>query len=100
IREEIVEQAKKNLKKYINEKVYCKDASNGYKRASHYNRILETAGAKKLPEKIVDQLTSKGIMIIPIGLYYQQKLMKITKNKKIKKENLGDFIFVPLRGEY
>ena len=99
IHQEIIRQAKKNLKNYKNVKIYCKDASNGYKRAAPYDRILVTAGARKLPEKLLDQL--KGIMIIPVGLYYQQKLMKITKtSKRIKKEMLGNFAFVPLKGKY
>lgn len=92
---EIIKQAKKNLKNYKNVKVYCKDASNGYKRAAPYDRIIVTAGAQKIPKKLIEQL--KGIMVIPVGLYFQQKLMKVTKNKK---ENLGDFVFVPLKGEY
>ena len=99
IHQEIIKQAKKNLKNYKNVKVYCKDASGGYKKAAPYDRILVTAGARNLPEKLLNQL--QGIMIIPIGLYYQQKLMKITKtSKRVKKEILGNFAFVPLKGKY
>ena len=37
---------------------------------------------------------------MPVGHIYEQKLIKITKDRELVTENLGDFLFVPLRGEH
>jgi protein-L-isoaspartate(D-aspartate) O-methyltransferase len=56
-----------------------------------------------VPEPLVDQLKSGGVILIPVGsVSLFQNLLKITKapDGKIKQENLGGVAFVPLTGEY
>jgi protein-L-isoaspartate O-methyltransferase len=49
----------------------------------------------------VDQLEDNGILLIPVGSGYLQKMIRARKAKgKLETENLGDYVFVPLTGEY
>jgi protein-L-isoaspartate(D-aspartate) O-methyltransferase len=94
---ELAEFAKKNLKDYKNVKV-IKAKGVGYKKEAPYDRIIVTAAAREIPFKLLEeQLKDSGIMIVPVGPPYLQRLLKIRKLKKIKIEDLGDFMFVPLR---
>lgn len=78
------------------------DGSLGWALAGPYDRIMVTAAATEIPKKLIEQLKPGGIMIIPVGNAFYQKLLKI-----IKKEDGGiDIIdiemvqFVPLVGKY
>jgi protein-L-isoaspartate(D-aspartate) O-methyltransferase len=79
------------------------DGSKGYPEKAPYERIIATAAAPRVPQPLVDQLKSNGIMLIPVGsVSLFQNLIKITKgaNGAIKEENLGGVAFVPLTGEH
>lgn len=91
---ELIELAKKNLKNYKNIKLIHSKKELGYKKEAPYDRIIVTAGAKEVPKQLLTQLKSKGIMIIPAGQEDVKNLLKI-KNNKI--ENLGSYVFVPLK---
>ena len=83
--------------------IICTDGSMGYSEKAPYDRILVTAAAPDIPEPLIKQLKTNGIMLIPIGsMHLFQALMKITKeaNGKIDKENLGGVAFVPLTGRH
>ncbi len=100
---ELAEFARKNLKKLNikNVKVFHCDASKGLKKYSPYDRIILHAASEDIPNELIKQLKDNGIFLGPIGNRYSQNLIKITKLKnKIVKENLGDFIFVPLKRKY
>lgn len=62
-----------------------------------FDKVLITAGAPFIPEELINQLKVGGIMVIPVG-EKSQKMLRITKleNGKIKKEDFGNFAFVPL----
>ena len=62
-----------------------------------FDKILITAGAPIIPEKLVEQLKPGGFMVIPLGKK-SQVMTRISKNKegKMSKETFGDFSFVPL----
>lgn len=94
--------SKSNLKKakIKKVKVYHHDGSKGFPKFKPYDKIIITAACPELPKNLIKQLKDKGILVAPIGSRYSQQLYKITKNKdKIKIENLGNFIFVPLTGK-
>jgi protein-L-isoaspartate(D-aspartate) O-methyltransferase len=78
------------------------DGSKGYPGKAPFDRTLVTASTPKVPQPLIDQLKSNGIIVIPVGspsLF--QNLMKYTKQSdgKIKEENLGSVTFVPLTGQ-
>lgn len=83
-------------------KIINADGSMGYFEKAPYDRILVTAAAPIIPQPLIDQLKTGGIMLIPVGnASLFQNLIKITKNEgKINKKNLGGVAFVPLTGKY
>ena len=78
------------------------DGSMGYPEKSPYDRILVTAAAPDVPEPLVEQLKTGGILVIPVGgIYLYQTLVRIRKrNGKVTEENLGGVAFVPLTGKH
>ncbi len=78
------------------------DGSMGYPEKSPYDRILVTAAAPDVPEPLVKQLKTGGILVIPVGgIYLYQTLVRIRKrNGKVTEENLGGVAFVPLTGKH
>lgn len=63
-----------------------------------YKRILVTAGAPSIPEKLVEQLEVGGRMVIPVGDSNGQDMLLIEKisDTETRTTNHGRFIFVPL----
>jgi protein-L-isoaspartate(D-aspartate) O-methyltransferase len=107
---EIVQALAENARKNIMNtgygdrvKIVSVDGSKGYPEKAPYDRIVVTAAAPNVPEPLIEQLKSEGIMLIPVGsVSLFQNLVKITKRSdgKIKKENLGGVAFFPLNGEH
>ncbi len=73
------------------------DGYEGAPRFAPFDKILITAGASEIPEKLIEQLKPGGIMVIPLGQGDLQKMLKITKSEdgSLKKENFGNYRFVP-----
>lgn len=73
------------------------DGFQGAPRFAPYDKIIVTAGASELPRKLFDQLKVGGYMVIPYGTGDVQKMLRLTKgeNNTVKKEDFGDFKFVP-----
>jgi protein-L-isoaspartate(D-aspartate) O-methyltransferase len=95
---EVFELGKKNIEKYnfIQKgivEIFPIDGSKGLSEKAPFDRILVSAAAKKIPEKMVAQLKNNGILVIPDfeGIW---KIKKI--NGKIEKEYHCGFVFVPL----
>ena len=81
--------------------IFCRHADGGlgWKEQAPFDRIIVTACAPEIPNTLINQLKSDGIMIIPIGEdYNQQVLKKVHKieNGKLRVENLSNVRFVPL----
>jgi len=99
----LAELANKNLKRFgfKNLKVLKIDGSKGYQKQAPYDKIIVTAACPDIPNPLIEQLKENGIIVAPIGAFYGQKMIKAKKVKgKLIKENLGYFMFVPLKGKY
>jgi len=84
-----------------NVKVVVGDGTNGLKEHSPYDSIIVTAGAPEIPEGLIDQLKENGRIVIPVGNSFSQDLLLGRKVKgKLKIQNYGGCIFVPLVGKY
>ncbi len=79
--EELYVKAKDRLEKagYNNIKFKLGDGSLGWEENAPYDRIMVTASARNLPEKLIDQLAPKGKMVIPVGKGSVQELLLIKK---------------------
>jgi len=78
------------------------DGSLGYPDRAPYDRIVVTAAAPKIPQPLVGQLRSGGILVIPVGgRLFPQELVKVRKDEKgqIERASLGGVAFVPLIGK-
>jgi protein-L-isoaspartate(D-aspartate) O-methyltransferase len=86
---------------YSKVKTFVSDGTMGWEAFSPYDRILVTAGAKQVPQPLVNQLKDEGIMVIPVGNVYSQELRVIRKKKgRVRSTTVERCIFVPLIGKY
>lgn len=87
---------------YDNIKFKLGDGSLGWEENAPYDRIMVTASARILPEKLLKQLAPNGKMVIPVGKDSVQDLLLITKDSegKIEKELITKVRFVRLIGDY
>lgn len=98
---ELADFAMNNLKKFKNVEVHESDGSKGLPGFAPFDRIICTAAAEKIPKPLIEQLKDTGIIVIPVGPKYGQKVIKAVKIKgRLEEFSLGDFMFVPLIGEF
>ena len=99
----LAEFAKENIKKLNikNVEIIKHDGSKGYEKEAPYDRIIVTAAAPKIPKLLIEQLKENGIIVAPVGNLLEQAMIKgIKNNGRLEEENLGNFMFVPLKGKY
>ncbi len=73
------------------------DGYLGAPRFAPFDKILLTAAASEIPQKLIDQLKPGGIIVIPLGSGQVQQMKRIIKNHdgSLKEENFGNYRFVP-----
>lgn len=93
-------QTAKKLIASFGYKVRCiyGDGFLGYPALAPFDKIIITAAAPEIPEKLVEQLKIGGIMVIPKDEDGQQIMLKITKleDGSLKTERSTYFKFVPM----
>ncbi|MDD2288085.1 MAG: protein-L-isoaspartate(D-aspartate) O-methyltransferase [Bacteroidales bacterium] len=87
------------LLKY-NSRCFFGDGYKGLVQFSPFDKILVTCGAQELPKDLFMQLKIGGYMVIPLG-EKTQIMTRITKVSEFeaKREDFGDFSFVPMLGD-
>lgn len=86
------------LKKYPSIKFFYGDGYEGLPTFAPFDKIIITAAAPEIPQKLIDQLKPAGMMVIPLGSGDVQQMMRITKleNGSLKEEVFEHFSFVPM----
>ena len=86
------------LKKYPSIKFFYGDGYEGLPTYAPFDKVIITAAAPGIPNKLVQQLKPGGMMVIPVGAGDLQRMMRITKmpNDAIKEEVFDQFSFVPM----
>ena len=51
------------------------DGSKGYSEKAPYDRIVVTAAAPEVPQPLLDQLKTGGIMVIPLAMQHCFKIL-------------------------
>ena len=76
------------------------DGTVGWQGMGPFDGIIVTAGAPKVPQEYLDQLSLGGRLIIPVGDRESQILMRITRvgEAEYKEEKMLGCRFVPLIG--
>ncbi len=75
---------------------FLQDGYRGLPAYGPYERILVTAGAPKVPQSLLEQLTIGGILVIPVG-GEKQEMLRITRTGEsdFQTERMGPARFVP-----
>lgn len=83
---------------YKNVKLFFGDGYEGLPNYAPFDRVIITAAAKEIPQKLLKQLNIGGIMVLPLGNEDDQIMVKITKTSEndFTKEAGDNFRFVPL----
>ncbi len=104
--EELVRFARQNLERagYSDRVTLVQgDGSLGYGERAPYDRIVVTAAAPEVPPKLVEQLKTNGLLVLPVGgRFFPQELVRIRKKPggRVERSSLGGVAFVPLVGEH
>jgi protein-L-isoaspartate(D-aspartate) O-methyltransferase len=86
---------------YFNVEIKIFDGTFGWVEESPFDAIMVTAGSPDIPQPLIDQLTTGGRLVIPVGDAFVQDLFRVTKTETgVKKEDLGGCRFVKLIGKY
>lgn len=87
------------LKKYPSIKFFYGDGYEGLPTYAPFDKIIITAAAPEVPPKLIQQLKTGGMMVIPVGAGEVQRMMRITKlpNDVLKEEVFDNFSFVPMK---
>ncbi|MFP4524901.1 MAG: protein-L-isoaspartate(D-aspartate) O-methyltransferase [Bacteroidales bacterium] len=74
------------------------DGFEGVPRYAPYDKILITAAAGEIPDKLFEQLKVEGKMVLPLGGNMGQEMTVITKTDEnsYEEDHYGSFIFVPM----
>ena len=73
------------------------DGQKGWIQYAPYDRILFSATAKEIPQKLFEQLRDGGILVAPIAKGSKQIITRFTKNgTSFDEEELEECDFVPV----
>jgi len=88
------------IKKYPNIKFFYGDGYEGLPTFAPFDRVLITAAAPDIPQKLVNQMKAGGMMVIPVGSGEVQVMKRLIKQQDgtIKEEVFDRFSFVPMLG--
>ena len=83
---------------YPNIRFFYGDGFEGLPSFAPFDKIIITAAAPFIPPKLIDQLRTGGIMVIPVDDEDKnQRMLRITKhNNSLETETFDHFSFVPM----
>ena len=88
------------IKKYPNIKFFYGDGYEGLPTFAPFDRVLITAAAPDVPQKLIEQLKPGGVMVIPVGSGEVQVMKRLIKQADggVVEEVYDRFSFVPMLG--
>ncbi len=84
--------------RYPNLKFFYGDGFEGLTAYQPYDKILITAAAPFIPPKLVAQLKTGGMMVLPVDEGENQRMLRLTKMEdgSLTEEAFEEFSFVPM----
>ncbi|HQO50188.1 MAG TPA: protein-L-isoaspartate(D-aspartate) O-methyltransferase [Bacteroidales bacterium] len=81
--------------------LFLGDGFEGLPKFAPFDRVLITAAAPEIPQALVQQLKTGGMMVIPHGEGEEQVMLRLTKQAdgSLRREEFGVFRFVPMLGD-
>lgn len=97
----LVDFSTRNLRDagYKNVVVVSGDGTLGLPEHAPFDKICVTCAAPSVPPPLLEQLKTRGRMVIPIGKYIQE-LYLVEKKNGIEKQSKCEVAFVPLIGRF
>jgi protein-L-isoaspartate(D-aspartate) O-methyltransferase len=88
------------LRSFPSIKFFYGDGFEGLPTFAPFDKVLVTAAAPEIPGKLLQQLKSGGMMVIPVNEGELQRMLRITKkdNGEYTEEKFDLFSFVPMLG--
>ena len=85
-------------RKYPSIRYFYGDGYEGLPTFAPFDKIIVTAAAPEIPQKLLDQLKPGGKMVIPVGDSKVQQMIRINKypDGSVLEEAFDDFSFVPM----
>lgn len=86
------------LKRYPNIKFFYGDGFEGLPTFAPFDKVIITAAAPYIPQKLIGQMKRGGMMVIPVGSGDHQVMKRLTKlnDDSISEEIFDQFSFVPM----
>lgn len=81
-------------------KLFYGDGYKGLPAFAPFDKILVTAGAPYIPDPLIQQLRTGGILVVPVGsgdIQIMTRIIKVSETEITRQEH-GTFRFVPLLG--
>ncbi len=84
--------------KYPNIKFFYGDGFEGLPTYAPFDKVIITAAAPFIPPKLINQMKTGGVMVIPLDEENVQRMLRITKleDGSLKEEAFEQFSFVPM----
>jgi protein-L-isoaspartate(D-aspartate) O-methyltransferase len=86
------------LKKYPTLQLFYGDGFEGLPTYAPFDKVLITAAAPFIPEKLIAQLKPSGMMVLPLDEDDMQRMHRVTKmpDGSLVEEKFDQFSFVPM----
>jgi len=75
------------------------DGYQGWPEQAPFDGIIVTCAPPEVPQPLLDQLAEGGLMIIPVGVDYQELVLFEKKDGEIIKRSVLPVRFVPMTGD-
>jgi len=87
-------------RKYPNIKFFYGDGYEGLPTFAPFDKVVITAAAPDIPQKLISQMKTGGMMVIPVGSGEVQVMKRLIKQADgtLKEEIYDRFSFVPMLG--
>ena len=99
---ELAELAASRLKElgYDNVTVREGDGYRGWPEHAPFDAVIVTAAPERIPQPLLDQLAPGGILVIPVGGFFQElKVFRKSTDGRITEKDILPVRFVPMTGE-
>ena len=84
--------------KYPNLKFFYGDGFEGLPTYAPFDKVIITAAAPFIPPKLIQQLKTGGLMVVPVDEGDSQRMLRLTKrvDGSFSEETFSNFSFVPM----
>ncbi len=76
------------------------DGYRGWPEHAPFDAVIVTAAPERIPQPLLDQLAPGGVMVIPVGGFFQElKVFRKSADGRIVEKDILPVRFVPMTGE-